>query len=301
MEQRFKLQWVVKQEQAGRTVREFLQEKKVSRTSLVAIKHGGGEIRLNDVPVTVRERVNEGDVLTVIFPPEKPSTILTPESLHLDIIYEDEAILIVNKPPNMATLPSRDHPSGTLANGLLHYYQETGLSSTPHIVTRLDRNTSGLVLVAKHRHIHHLFNLQQQAGQIEKQYIALAEGVFQHSSGKIEVPISRKENSIIERTVSPEGQYACTIYNVIQQYADFALVRIQLKTGRTHQIRVHLSYIGHPLLGDDLYGGKTEHIDRQALHCETLSFFHPLADKKIRFSASLPGDMEMIIKKAQNG
>lgn len=296
MDRRFILEWTVTEKDEGKTVRQFLHDHKVSRTSLKAIKYQGGAIFVNRQSVTVREILRTGDEVTIVFPEESPSPVLVPEPLDLSIVYENQAFLIVNKPAGMATLPSPDHPSGTLANGLVHYYQEHNIAATPHIVTRLDVNTSGLVLIARHRHIHHLFNLQQQEGLIQKEYLALAGGVFTEKKGKIEAPIARKEGSIIERIVAPDGQDACTVYEVIQQFSEFALVQLQLLTGRTHQIRVHLAHIGHPLLGDDLYGGDTSDLVRQALHCYKLVFPHPLTGKRQSFTAPLPEDIQKVIQ-----
>lgn len=295
MERRFHLKWRITDEDAGKTVREFLQKQKVSRMSLKAIIHEGGAMHLNEKPVTVQDILTTGDELVVIFPEEKPSAKLVPEPLDLSIIYEDQAFLVVNKPAGLATMPSPDHPTGTLANGLVHYYAGRSIAAAIHIVTRLDVNTSGLVLIARNRHIHHLFNLQQQEGLLQKEYLALAEGVFSEKRGTIEAPIGRKKGSIIERTITPEGQYACTLYEVVEQFADFALVRLRLLTGRTHQIRVHLAHIGHPLLGDDMYGGNKSYLPRQALHCYKLMFPHPLTGEKRSITAPLPEDMQAIV------
>ncbi len=180
------------------------------------------------------------------------------EDIPIEVIYEDEVLLVINKPSGMNTIPSREHPSGSLANALIGYFQKIGLQATTHIVTRLDRDTSGLVLVAKYRYFHHLFSEQQKSGAIKRTYTALAEGQLNELSGVIEEPIGRKKDSIIEREVRRDGQYALTRYQVLKRYPQFTLLELHLETGRTHQIRVHLSYLGHPLLGDDLYGGKVE-------------------------------------------
>ena len=297
MDQRFTLVWTMTDNDDGKSVQTFLQEQKVSRSSIKAIIHEGGAIYLNNEPVTVREMVQAGDELVVVFPEERPSPALVPEPFDLPVIYEDEAFLIVNKPPGMATMPSPDHRSGTLANALVHYYEKRNIAAAAHIVTRLDVNTSGLVLVARNRHIHHLFNLQHEKRAIQKEYLALAVGVFQEKKGTIEAPIARKKGSIIERVVSPEGQYACTIFEVLEQFHDFALVKLQLITGRTHQIRVHLAHIGHPVLGDDLYGAGPSTLTRHALHCYKLTFPHPLTGKMESFTAPLPADMQAVIGK----
>ncbi|MDE3838240.1 RNA pseudouridine synthase [Bacillus methanolicus] len=291
----FTLTWKIDSNEKGILVREFLKEQNISKTALTDIKYHGGKILVNEKEVTVRYQLVTGDELTVIFPEEKPSEGVSGEEIPLDILYEDEYLLVINKPSGMNTIPSREHPSGSLANALVGYYNKIGLISTSHIVTRLDRDTSGIVLAAKHRHVHHLISKQQKSGLVKRTYEAFAEGFLKQESGKIEEPIARKSNSIIEREVNPDGQYACTYYKVIKKYSSFSHVQLQLETGRTHQIRVHLSYLGHPLLGDDLYGGDTSIIKRQALHCSQLVFFHPFRKKDMEFRAELPEDMRKLI------
>lgn len=293
---RFKLQWKIDLKVEGMLIKEFLKEEEISRTALTDIKFKGGEILVNKEEVNVRYRLKEGDILTVIFPPEHPSAGVKGEKIPLEILFEDEYLLVVNKPPGMSTIPSREHPNGSLANALVGYYEEIGVEATSHIVTRLDRDTSGIVLIAKHRHVHHLLSQQQKNGQVKRTYEALAEGYLKHYGGTIEEPIGRKTDSIIEREVRSDGQYACTHYQLLKQYPNFAHVGLQLETGRTHQIRVHMSYIGHPLLGDDLYGGVRSFIQRQALHCKKIKFIHPFNRREMQFSAPLPEDINKIIQ-----
>jgi 23S rRNA pseudouridine1911/1915/1917 synthase len=292
---RFMLKWKIKSTDVGKSVREFLKEQRISKTALTDIKFHGGKIKVNEHEVNVRYPLQINDVLIIIFPEEEPSEGLIPEKISLDIVYEDEYVLVINKPQGMNTIPSREHPTGSLANGLIHYFQGIKLQATTHIVTRLDRDTSGLVLVAKHRHVHHLLSQQQKGGLIKRTYMAFAEGIFNKNSGSIEEPIGRKDTSIIEREVRRDGQYALTHYRVIQQFPSFTWLELQLATGRTHQIRVHLSYIEHPLLGDDLYGGRMEWMNRQALHCKQLLFKHPFLNEILQFSSELPDDMKRLL------
>lgn len=292
---RFTLEWKISAHDDGKIVREFLKEKDISKASLTDIKFSGGNILVNGEEVTVRKKLTEGDELKVIFPEEKRSEGILKEFIPLNIVYEDPYVLVIQKPHGMNTIPSREHPTGSLANGLAYYYDEKGISSTIHIVTRLDRDTSGLVLVAKHRHIHYLFSKDQQLNRIERTYEAFASGVFQEKKGIIEKPIRRKEDSIIEREVHPDGQYAYTKYEVIKQYEMFAHLSLHLKTGRTHQIRVHMSYLGHPLIGDELYGGPIDLMTRQALHCKKVSFYHPVYHKLLSFECPLPDDMAYVL------
>lgn len=293
---RFSLQWVIQKHDEGKLVKEFLKEHEISKAALTDIKFSGGKISLNGKDITVRKPLTNGDKLIVEFPAESISETMLGENIPLEKIYEDEYLLVINKPAGMSTIPSREHPTGSLANALLGYYEKVNLATTIHIVTRLDKDTSGIVLVAKHRHIHHLFSKQQQEGKVKREYEALAHGRFEITKGTIEQPIGRRKESIIEREVRDDGQYACTHYTVIDQNSSFAHVRLQLETGRTHQIRVHLSYMGHPLLGDDLYGGALDLINRQALHCCKLSFVHPISKETLIFELPIPYDMKQVLE-----
>lgn len=290
----FTLEWEIQKADDGKLVKEFLKEQEISKAALTDIKFAGGRITVNGDEVTVRKQLSSGDRIVVSFPEETPSESMLGEDIPLDIKYEDDSFLVINKPARMNTIPSREHPTGSLANGVIGYYSRIGLQATVHIVTRLDRDTSGLVLIAKHRHIHHLLSKQQKKGTVKRRYVAIAEGVFKESEGTIEKPIGRKKDSIIEREVQEGGQYARTHFKILKQGSAFAYVSLQLETGRTHQIRVHLSHIGHPLLGDDLYGGDVAYINRQALHCTSLEFFHPIKRETLSFEAILPEDMKQL-------
>lgn len=291
MGSRFQMKWVINGNSAGLMIKEFLKKEDISRTALTDIKFQGGSILVNNKPVNVRYRLQKGDMLMVVFPPEQPSVGVKGEDIPLSILFEDDYLLVINKPAGMNTIPSREHPVGSLANGLIGYYEKNGLQATSHIVTRLDRDTSGLVLIAKHRHVHHLFSLMQKGGNVNRTYEAFAEGSIFPPAGIITAPIGRKEDSIIEREVRLDGQFACTHYRVIEELYGFSRVELKLETGRTHQIRVHMSYLGHPLLGDDLYGGNISIIQRQALHCKKIHFTHPFLQEEMTFTAPLPPDM----------
>ncbi|WP_368986890.1 RluA family pseudouridine synthase [Caldifermentibacillus hisashii] len=292
----FILEWVITQNDHGKTTRQYLQERGISKTSLTDIKLHGGNILVDGIHVTVRHVLKKGEQLTVIFPVEEPSQTILPEKIPLYIVYEDDYVLVINKPAFINTIPSREHPTGSLVNALMGYYKEIGLMAAPHIVTRLDRNTSGLVLVAKHRHMHHILSKQQQEKQVKREYEAFIEGTVVENNGTIEAPIGRKQDSIIERTVTDDGQYACTHFQIIERYGPFTHVRVMPETGRTHQIRVHMAYIGHPLVGDDLYGGSQFFLNRQALHCRRIQFLHPVMEKTMEFSVPLPEDMEKLLQ-----
>ncbi|MFD2973668.1 RluA family pseudouridine synthase [Peribacillus deserti] len=292
----FSLEWTVQECDSGKLLRDFLGEQHISRSSLTDIKYNGGSILVGQEEVTVRYVLKTDDRIEVIFPKEQISAGLTKENLPLDIIYEDHYLLVISKPPLMNTIPSRDRPAGSIANALAGYYDRTNISSTIHIVTRLDRDTSGIMLVAKHRHVHHLLSEQQKKGSVNRYYEAIVEGVIPESTRMINAPIGRKETSIIEREVREDGKPACTTVEVLEKLPCATHILLKLMTGRTHQIRVHMSHIGYPLAGDDLYGGSRKHIKRQALHCSKLAFYHPFLEKELTFTKELPQDMKTLIE-----
>ncbi|NMH69441.1 RluA family pseudouridine synthase [Bacillus sp. RO3] len=293
----YTLNWVIPASYDGKLMREFLMAQHISKRTLTAVKFDGGRITVNGKEENVRYPLNKGDILELRFPAEKGSESLVPEKVPLSILYEDNDILVVDKPSGMKSIPTKVEPTGSLANAIAGYYEEVRVSSAVHIVTRLDKDTSGLVLIAKHRHVHHLFSLQQKSREIQRMYEAFAEGQIDPFAGTIEEPIGRKEGSIIEREVRSEGRYALTHYRVEKQYPDFAHIELKLETGRTHQIRVHMAFIGHPLAGDDLYGGGLELLERQALHCKRLDFFHPIKKQFMRLEAAMPNDMKWLLER----
>lgn len=291
----FALEWIISQEE-GMTIKEFLKTKNISKTALTDIKFKGGSISINGTIQNVRYHLKNGDCLKLVFPKEVPSEGLKGESIPLHIVYEDKYLLVVEKEYGMNTIPSREHPTGSLANGIIGYYEQKGIHATTHIVTRLDRDTSGLVLIAKHRHIHHLLCEAQKRGEVNRKYIAFVEGNIEESTGTILAPIGRREDSIIQREVRTDGQEAITHYQVCSKHGLFSVVELKLETGRTHQIRVHMASIGHPLVGDDLYGGKREFFFRQALHCFYLQFTHPITGELVTLKNKLPQDMRSWLK-----
>jgi 23S rRNA pseudouridine1911/1915/1917 synthase len=294
----FKLDWLISKQDSDKLIREFLKEKEVSKTALTDIKFNGGQINVNKIPATVRYKLKEGDFLELVFPPETPSEGILREDIPLSVVFEDDYLLVINKPPFMSTIPSREHPTGSLANALLYYYDKHGIASTVHIVNRLDRDTSGLLIVAKHRYTHHLFSKQQKVAGINRRYEAIVHGIVELDNGTIDAPIGRKETSIIEREVRSDGQAAVTHFEVIDRYKEFSRVSLRLETGRTHQIRVHMSHLGHPLLGDDLYGGVRTLIARQALHSCELTFVHPITNEQKTFKSPLPEDMSRVLDRS---
>ncbi|MGT2906501.1 RluA family pseudouridine synthase [Streptococcus dentiloxodontae] len=283
-------------------VKTFLKEHDVSKSLLAKIKFGGGHIWINGEEQFATYPVHAGDLVSIEIPNEAPHHNLAPIPFDLDIVYEDEHFLVLNKPYGYASIPSVNH-SNTIANFVKYYYMSKGYPNQQvHIVTRLDKDTSGLMLFAKHGYAHARIDKQLQTKSIEKRYYALVAGDAElKKQGEIIAPIARDGDSIITRHVDKSGKYAHTSYRLLDDYGPVKLVDIRLHTGRTHQIRVHFAYIGLPLLGDDLYGGSLEHgITRQALHCHHLAFVNPFSKEKMVFRSNLTDDFENVIIDLQN-
>ncbi|MBT2581744.1 RluA family pseudouridine synthase [Planococcus sp. ISL-109] len=276
-------------------LRNALQNYGISKRTLASVKYSGGHLLVNGSEVTVRHPLEIGDAVTVVFPKEANGKGLAAENGPLVIVYEDAALLIVEKPPGQNTIPSRNQPLGSLANIVAGHFEQHGVPSTLHIATRLDKDTSGLVCIAKNRHIHHLLSVQQQEKRMNRRYEAFVHGEVTDEKAIITAPIGRKEASIIEREVRADGKFAETEMDLIQTMKGASHIRLKLNTGRTHQIRVHLAHIGHPLLGDDLYGGGLGIIARQALHCTELQLDHPLSGERMEFTSALADDMHALI------
>ncbi|GEK31991.1 pseudouridine synthase [Kurthia zopfii] len=273
-------------------LREALSNFGISKKGLTAIKHRGGQILVNDIEKTVRNPLVVGDVVTVYFPLEETSEQITPCATPLEIIYEDDELLVVDKPDFLATIPSYLHQQDSVASRIVHYFSTKNIQSTVHIVNRLDRDTSGLMCVAKHSYIHYLMSEMQKKHLIHREYEAFVHGNIEQEADEIIAPIARKGDSIIERMVAPEGQYAHTEFRVLDRFMldgkPVTHIRLKLHTGRTHQIRVHMASIGHPLVGDELYGGDPTFINRQALHCVFLSTKHPISGQQMTWEIPLP-------------
>lgn len=255
------------------------------------------KIYLNNLPTYTKKSVTVGDTVTVLIDFDEANSNIVATNIPLDIIYEDEYLLVINKPANLAVHPSILHFDNSLSNGVKFYFDKLGLKKKIRIVNRLDRNTSGLVIFAKNEYIQECLIKQMKTKELKKEYLAIIQGVLTTKIGTLSFPISRKEGSIIERTVSPDGDLAITHYDVINEFNNISLIHILLDTGRTHQIRVHFSYINHPILGDTLYGNTSELINRQALHSYKLTFVHPITQKTLSLEAPIPADMQAVINK----
>ena len=252
-------------------------------------------IFLNDTTCDTRTPVKIGDKLIIDFNYEEENSNIVPNGMDLDIIYEDDWLLIVNKPSGIAIHPSILHFNNSLSNGIRAYFDKIGLKKKIRPVNRLDKDTSGLVIFAKCEYIQECLSLQMQEGILKKEYLCLVSGTINQKSGTINLPIARKEGSIMERCIDEKGKQAITHYKVIKEFKNYSLVECRLETGRTHQIRLHMASIGHPLLGDTLYGTSSSLISRQALHSYKIKFIHPITKKEIELIAKLPQDINTCI------
>lgn len=286
------LEYIVKDEKYQNINQILKQEFHISARllhKLIVEKH----VLLNSNIVDTRQSVENGDVITVDLNFEENSENIIATPMKLNIVFEDDGLLILNKPAGIAVHPSILHYEDSLSNGVKFYFQSIGLKRKIRPVNRLDLNTSGLIIFAKNEYVQECLIRQMSNRSFKKEYIAIVQGHFAEPTGTINLPIARKDNSIIERCISPDGQEAITDYCVLQEFNDYSIVKCMLKTGRTHQIRVHMSSIGHPLLGDTLYGVKSPLISRQALHSYKIAFIHPVSHENMEFTCDLPDDMKI--------
>ena len=272
-----------KVEQENLTINYILKQKLGVSSNLFSRLINKKLVTVNNQTCDTRDFVHIDDIININLDYSEDNSNIIPTKMHLDIIYEDEAFIIINKPAGIAVHPSFSHFDNTLSNGLRFYYDQINLNKKIRPVNRLDLNTSGLILFAKNEYIQESLIKQMSTNTFKKEYLAVVCGKLPVNEGTINKPIARKSNSIIERCISPNGKQAITHFKVLKEYDSFSLVNCILETGRTHQIRVHFASINHPLLGDDLYGVKSNLINGQALACYKLSFFHPVSKKYISF------------------
>ncbi len=264
----------------------------LSRGMLRRMKQGGG-VYLNGVRDYITRRVRTGDVIEVVFYDEP--TALEPEKIALDIVYEDDFLIAVNKPAGIPVHPTGRYKDGTLANGLAYHFEQQGLATKVRLVHRLDKDTSGLILAAKEPYSLERLIKQRAKGNLQRDYLAVAEGKVSEGEGVITYPIGRVGEGI-HRGPKADGRPARTEFNVLRRGGNWTLLRLALGTGRTHQIRVHMKAIGHPLVGDPLYGHPVEGLSRQALHSWRLRFAHPRTGVEIKLRARLPEDMRALLE-----
>ncbi|MDU6809541.1 MAG: RluA family pseudouridine synthase [Clostridium sp.] len=290
----------VSKEYEGATIREFLKEDLGLSSRLIRRSSIEKRILVNKKEVRMRYIVHSGDLVQINLQSDESQNI-TPEKMDLDIVYEDEDILVINKKPYMVVHPTKSYQSGTLANGVLFYFKETNQNCIVRLVSRLDMNTSGLIIIAKNQFAHMALSKEMEENNLEKRYIAIVHGNLKEKEGTIDAPIYRPDGEEFGtmRIVDERGQRSITHYKVIESFKDADLVECLLETGRTHQIRVHMKHLGHPIYGDTLYGfeGDEELIPRQALHAYGLDFKSPKTKETLSLRAKLPDDMESLLKK----
>lgn len=274
----------------------ILQFFKVSNRLLTKLKKENS-IYLNDIPCNINTLIKPNDIITISFDYLEDNSNIVSTKMDINIIYEDDCYIIINKPYGIPVHPSISHYADSLSNGLKYYYDSNNIHKKIRPINRIDKDTSGLVIFAKNEYIQESLIRQMQSNTFKKEYIAIVNGLFDKSQGVINKPISRKENSIIERCINDDGQPSITHFEVLNNNNDknYSIVKCILETGRTHQIRVHMKSIGHSLLGDDLYGGNKDLINRQALHCYKLSFIHPISNKNVSYISELPYDMKQLL------
>lgn len=284
-------------------IRTFLKQKGFSSALLARLKENPSCLLLNGSPAKLSAPLSQGDRLRVCVLEEKvPSDQITALPLPLDIIFEDEDLLVINKAAGMSIHPSLHHKEDSLANAVSYYYKDATSPFLFRCINRLDKETSGLTLIAKNPLSAAILSEMVQKRQIQRSYLALAEGELPIDSSPepyphtIDAPIGRCEDSIITRRVDPDkGQKAITHYRVLSIKKGLSLLSLKLETGRTHQIRIHMQFIGHPLPGDYLYNPVYDRISRVALHSASLTFLHPITKEALTFSAPLPDDMASLV------
>lgn len=289
------LNYQITEKDNEKTILHFLQEQGYSRNVIIHLKKTPESILKNSVWSYVNETLKTGDTLFIKIVENEGSPKIIPVSLPLDIIYEDEDILVVNKPADMPVHPSMNNYENTLANAVMWHFSQQNIPYTFRCINRLDRDTTGLTILAKNMLSAGILSNQMQKRQIHKEYRAICTGIVP-DAGTICAPIARAAGSTIERCVDFEhGEEAVTHFELEKTDGRLSLVKLTLGTGRTHQIRVHMKYIGHPLIGDFLYNPDDTIMNRQALHCCCLRFIHPVTGKEMIFEAPLPEDMKRIL------
>lgn len=281
-------------------VKEVLKEYwEISDRLLIKLKKQQ-KIFLNGNPTYVNAILKDNDIVSIDLDFEETSENIVPTKINLDIIFEDDFLLIVNKPAGIPVHPSISHYEDSLSNGIKYYFNSINLNKKIRPINRLDKDTSGIVLFAKNEYIQESLVKQMKKNIFKKEYLAILSGILNEKNGTINAPISRKENSIIEREINSSGDIAITHFELQKTFAinsqNYSLVKFILETGRTHQIRLHSKYIGFPILGDTLYGSPSKLINRHALHAFKVCFIHPISKELITLEIDLPDDIKNLLK-----
>ncbi len=271
------------------SIKQILKQKLAMSENLVVKLKKNNNIFINNIPVYISHKIFLGDILTIDLDfDEKSDNIIPNKNINLDIIYEDEYMLVINKPCSITVHPSISHFDNSLSNGVKYYFNYKKIFKKIRPVNRLDKDTSGIVIFAKSEYIQELLIREMKKGDFKKYYIAILEGNLKEKQGTISAPIARKENSIIEREININGDIAISHYKVLKESKNYSKTEFLLETGRTHQIRLHAKYIGHPIVGDFLYGIRDENLNRHLLHAYKVEIIHPITKKSLTFQLSIP-------------
>lgn len=293
-----RIDYKIEKEYEGLRIELYLKRKGYSHQNLVTIKHMPESILVNGKFTYMNQRLSAGDCLTVQINETTCSEKIPPVQLPLSIVYEDEDIIVINKAAGMPIHPSLNNYTNSMANALAWYYKEQGKPFIFRCCNRLDRDTSGLTVVAKHLVSGNILSSMVSRREFHREYLAIVRGHVTPESGTINAPLARKPGTIIERTVDWEqGESAITHYKMLDEKNGHSLISLRLETGRTHQIRIHMKHLGYPLIGDYLYNPDMEFITRQALHSHQIAFTHPITGAPMEFTAPLPEDMKAVLSR----
>ncbi|MBQ7935497.1 MAG: RluA family pseudouridine synthase [Clostridia bacterium] len=295
-----KIVYEIEEQDAGRTVLSFLKSKGFSARVLGGLKRNPYGITIGRKRVTVQKQLKKGDTLTVRIANRESQVDnehIQPVDIPLTILYEDEDVLVVDKPPHLAVHPTLGNRGATLAGAVAFYMKKQNREFVFRPIHRLDKDTSGVILLGKNAHSAGVLGEDLKKKNIERTYLAILEGILPEKDGTVDAPIARRPGSVLGREVNPSGEQAITHYKVLQEKNGYSLVALKLDTGRTHQIRVHMSYLGAPVAGDFLYGTEDADLGRHALHSASLRFTQPVTGEKLHFICPLPEQLKAYLAK----
>ena len=300
-----KIVYEIEEQDAGRTVLSFLKGKGFSARVLGGLKRNPYGITIGRKRVTVQKQLKKGDVLTVRVANRESQVDnehITPVNIPLTVLYEDEDVLVVDKPPRLAVHPTLNNRGATLAGAVAYYMKQKNREFVFRPIHRLDKDTSGAILLGKNAHSAGVLGEELKSGKIHRTYLALLDGTLPEKSGTVDAPIGRKDGSVLGREVRPDGERAVTHYKILQERGGMSLAALKLETGRTHQIRVHMSYLGAPVAGDFLYGTEDPALGRHVLHSASLRFTQPVTGEELFFTCPLPKQIkDYLISKGFDG